>query len=223
MFYISQFLEKFKRNMVKRILDILISFLILGILAPLFCIIAILIKLNDRGPVFFRGKRIGKDSKPFRMSKFRSMVVNADKIGGPSTAGDDLRLTNIGKTLRRYNLDELPQFINVLIGDMSIVGPRPEVKVYVDMFTDEERRILDVRPGITDWASIWNPDEGAILAGSKDPEKVYMEKIRPTKIKLQLEYVKNHSLMVDFKIMIRSFQVHLLEPIKEKISKRQEN
>jgi lipopolysaccharide/colanic/teichoic acid biosynthesis glycosyltransferase len=205
--------------MLKRILDIVISIVMISLISPLFLVIAILIKLNDTGPVFFRGKRIGKDGKPFRMFKFRSMVVNADKKGGPSTAWDDPRLTPIGVFLRKYNLDELPQFINVLTGDMSIVGPRPEVEMYVDMFTEEEKKILTVKPGITDLASIWNPDEGEILKGSEDPEKVYMEKIRPTKIKLQLNYVKNHSLLTDFKIMWKSFQVHLLEPIKKKISK----
>lgn len=202
--------------MLKRLIDIILSFCGIIISAPLFLIISTLIKWEDKGPVFYRGARIGKNGVCFKMFKFRTMVTNADKIGGPSTAGDDPRLTKIGKILRRYNLDELPQFINVLIGDMSIVGPRPEVKMYVDMFTNEERKILHVNPGITDWASIWNPDEGAILAGAKDPEKVYMEKIRPTKIKLQLKYVKNHSLMVDFKIMIKSFHVHLLEPIRKR-------
>ncbi len=205
--------------MFKRLFDIVISIVMLSLISPIFLVISILIKLNDGGPVFFRGTRIGKDGKPFKMFKFRSMVVNADKKGGPSTAWDDPRLTPIGIFLRKYNFDELPQFINVLIGNMSIVGPRPEVKMYVDMFKGEEKNILTVKPGITDWASIWNPDEGNILKGSQDPEKVYMEKIRPTKIKLQLEYVKNHSLMTDFKIMWKSFQVHLLEPIKEKIIK----
>ena len=203
--------------MWKRLVDIILSFCGIIVSAPLFLVIGILIKLEDKGPVFFRGERIGKDGKPFRMFKFRSMVINADKKGGPSTAGDDPRLTKIGKSLRRFNLDELPQFINVLIGDMSIVGPRPEVKMYVDMFTEEERRILDVKPGITDWASIWNPDEGAVLAGAKDPEKVYMEKIRPTKIKLQLKYVENNSFMIDFKIMLKSLQVHLFKPIRGKL------
>jgi len=205
--------------MLKRAIDIVISFIMLIILSPLFFTVILLIKLEDGGPVFYRGVRIGRYGKPFKMFKFRSMVVNADKIGGPSTAGDDPRITKIGKLLRRYNLDELPQFINVLSGDISIVGPRPEVKYYVDMFTNEERKILDVQPGITDWASIWNPDEGKILAGSEDPEKVYMEKIRPTKIKLQLEYVKDHSLRTDFKIMLKSLQVHLFEPIKRRLQR----
>ena len=150
--------------MLKRLVDITLSSVALIILSPLFFVVAILIKLDSHGPVFFRGTRIGKDGSPFRIYKFRTMVANAEKIGGPSTPADDPRLTKIGKILRRYNLDELPQFINVLNGEMSIVGPRPEVPQYVKIFTEEEREILTVRPGITDWASIWNPDEGAVLA-----------------------------------------------------------
>jgi lipopolysaccharide/colanic/teichoic acid biosynthesis glycosyltransferase len=150
--------------------------------------------------------RIGRFGKPFRIFKFRTMVVNAEKLGGPSTAGDDPRITEVGKFIRKYKFDELPQLMNVLKGEMSIVGPRPEVKMYVDMFTEEEKSILSVRPGITDWASIWNPDEGAILAGSPDPEKTYMEKIRPEKIRLQLKYVEEKSLWVDFKIIVRTLE-----------------
>ena len=129
------------------------------------------------------------------------MVTDAEKLGGPSTADDDPRITKVGRLLRKYKLDELPQLINVLKGEMSFVGPRPEVQHYVDMFTDEEKIILDVRPGITDWASLWNPDEGAILAGSSDPEKTYMEKIRPQKIKLQMKYVREQSFWSDLKII----------------------
>jgi lipopolysaccharide/colanic/teichoic acid biosynthesis glycosyltransferase len=129
------------------------------------------------------------------------MVVDAEKLGGASTAGDDARITPVGKFLRKYKFDELPQLINVLKGEMSIVGPRPEVKRYTDMFSEEERAILTVRPGITDWASIWNADEGAVLAGAADPEKAYLELIRPTKLKLQLKYVRERSFWVDLKII----------------------
>jgi len=187
--------------MIKRIFDISFSMIGLIILSPLLLIIAYLIKKEDGGPIFYRGVRIGQFGKPFRIFKFRTMVVNADKIGGPSTADDDPRITKIGKILRKYKIDELPQLVNVLKGEMSIVGPRPEVPFYVDMFTEEEKRILDVKPGITDWASLWDCDEGAILAGSSDPEKTYMEKIRPIKIKLQLRYVDNHSFFTDLKII----------------------
>ena len=188
-------------DIAKRIFDIIASGIGLIVLSPLMLIIAYLIKKEDGGPVFYRGVRVGKYGKPFRIYKFRTMVVDAEKIGGPSTADDDPRITRVGKILRKYKLDELPQLINVLKGEMSIVGPRPEVQFYVDMFTEEEKDILSVKPGITDWASLWNPDEGAILAGSPDPEKTYMEKIRPTKIRLQLKYVKERSFWVDLKII----------------------
>ena len=187
--------------MIKRVFDISFSLVGLIMLSPLFFLIAYLIKREDGGPVFYRGVRIGQFGKPFRIYKFRTMVVDAEKIGGPSTADDDPRITKIGKFIRKYKLDELPQLINVLKGEMSIVGPRPEVPFYVDMFTEEEKRILDVKPGITDWASLWNPDEGAILAGSSDPEKTYMGKIRPIKIKLQLKYVEERSFLTDLKII----------------------
>ena len=175
-------------------------------LSPALILIAILIKLGSPGPVFFRGVRGGRNGRPFKIFKYRTMVLNAEKIGGPSTSDDDSRITSIGKKLRKFKLDELPQLINVVIGEMSIVGPRPEVLHYVNMFTEEEKAILSVRPGITDWASLWNPDEGAILAGSPDPEKTYMEKIRPNKLKLQLKYVRERSFWVDMKIILETIQ-----------------
>ena len=161
--------------------------------------------MEDGGPVFYRGLRVGLRGKKFRMFKFRTMVLNADKIGGPSTADDDPRITKTGKFLRKCKLDEIPQLINVFTGEMSFVGPRPEVIFYVDMFTEEEKKILSVRPGITDWASLWDCDEGAILAGSPDPEKAYMEKIRPEKLRLQLKYVNNHSFGMDLVILFKTF------------------
>lgn len=187
---------------MKRLFDISTS--IFGLLAfsPLLIIIAYFIKKGDHGPVFFRGERVGKNGKMFRIYKFRTMVVNADKIGGSSTADDDPRLTNIGKRIRKYKIDELPQLINVLKGEMSFVGPRPEVKHYVKMYTEEEKAILSVRPGITDWASLWNSNEGALLAGQADPERTYLEQIRPEKIRLQLKYVRERSLRTDFKIIM---------------------
>ena len=172
---------------------------------PLMVIIAILIKITSPGPVFYRGTRIGKGGKPFRMFKFRTMVVNADKIGGPSTPIDDPRLTKIGKFLKRFQLDELPQLINVLKGEMSLVGPRPEVPFYVNMMTKEEKKIiLSVRPGMTDLASLWNFHEGEILKGSKDPEKTYQEKIRPKKLELQKKYVQTRSFWLDLKIILKT-------------------
>jgi lipopolysaccharide/colanic/teichoic acid biosynthesis glycosyltransferase len=186
---------------MKRLFDIVSSFIGLVVISPVFLLIVFIIKKEDHGPVFYKGTRVGYNGKIFKMLKFRTMVVNADKIGGPSTADDDPRLTKIGLKLRKFKLDELPQLINVLIGDMSIVGPRPEVPFYVDMFTEEEKKILSVRPGITDFASLWDCDEGAILAGSADPEKTYMEEIRPTKIKLQLKYVQEQSFITDIKLI----------------------
>ncbi len=191
---------------MKRLFDIVFSLLGLIILSPFILVLAILIKEEDGGSVFYRGVRVGRHGKPFRIFKFRTMVVNAENIGGPSTADDDPRITGIGRFLRKYKLDELPQLINVLKGEMSLVGPRPEVPHYVNMLTKEERAILSVRPGITDWASICNSDEGAVLAGSPDPEKAYMEKIRPEKIRLQLKYVRERSFFVDLKIIFKTLR-----------------
>jgi lipopolysaccharide/colanic/teichoic acid biosynthesis glycosyltransferase len=197
--------------MLKRLFDTSFSLIGFLVLLPVFLSIAFLIKKEDNGPVFYRGVRVGRHEKPFKIFKFRTMVVNADKMGGPSTADDDPRITKIGKFIRKYKLDELPQLINVLKGEMSIVGPRPEVKHYVDMFTEEEKAILSVRPGITDWASLWNPDEGAFLAGSPDPEETYMKEIRPEKIRLQLKYVKERAFLVDMKIVFMTLKTILLK------------
>jgi lipopolysaccharide/colanic/teichoic acid biosynthesis glycosyltransferase len=187
--------------MGKRLFDILAAASGLILLSPFLVWIAWRIRQEGDDTVFYRGVRVGLHGRPFRIFKFRTMVINADKIGGPSTSDDDPRITWFGGWLRKYKLDELPQLINVIKGDMSIVGPRPEVKQYTDLFTDEEKIILSVRPGITDWASIWNSDEGAALAGTKDPEKAYMELIRPKKLKLQMKYVRELSLWIDVKII----------------------
>lgn len=194
---------------MKRLMDIFFSGLGLTLISPFLTIIALWIKFDSPGPVFYRGVRAGRFGKPFRIFKFRSMVANADKIGGPSSPSDDPRITTSGRFIRRYKLDELPQLINVLTGDMSLVGPRPEVLQYVEMFTPEEKAILSVRPGITDWASIANSDEGAILAGSADPERIYLEEIRPGKIRLQLQYVRSHSLATDLQILMETFKTVL--------------
>lgn len=191
--------------MIKRLFDIIFSFFGLILISPLLLIVAILIKLSSPGPVFYRGQRIGKYGKPFRIFKFRTMVPEAEKLGGSSTAADDPRLTKIGKFLKKYQIDELPQLINVIKGEMSLVGPRPEVKMYVDMLSEEERKkILSLRPGMTDFASLWNFHEGELLKGSLDPEKKYLEEIRPRKIHLQLEYVKEHSFWLDVKLIVKT-------------------
>jgi lipopolysaccharide/colanic/teichoic acid biosynthesis glycosyltransferase len=187
--------------MLKRLFDLMTSIIGLTILGPLLLFLSFRIRKEDGGPVFYRGARIGLNGKIFYIYKFRSMVINAEKLGGSSTSEADPRITEVGALLRRYKLDELPQLINVLIGDMSLVGPRPEVKHYTDMYTEEERSILTVRPGITDWASIWNADEGAVLANAEDPDKAYEELIRPNKLKLQLKYVREKDFWVDLKII----------------------
>lgn len=190
--------------MLKKVFDFFVSFASLLVLSPILIIISVLIKLDSRGPVFYRGVRAGIKGQPFKIYKFRTMVIDAEKKGGPSTADDDARITRIGKILRKVKLDELPQLLNILEGDMSFVGPRPEVYFYVNMYNEEEKNILSVKPGITDRASIWNSDEGSILKGSTDPEKTYMEKIRPTKLKLQLEYVKSNSFWSDMGIIFKT-------------------
>ena len=193
--------------MVKRVLDTILVLAGLIVTAPLFLFIALAIKLDSPGPIFYSGSRIGKDGKPFPMHKFRSMVSDADAVGGASTAGDDPRLTRVGKLLKKFQFDELPQFLNILKGEMSLVGPRPEVPFYVNMMTEEEKRvILSVRPGMTDWASLWNFHEGEILRGSPDPEKTYQEKIRPEKIRLQMKYVKERNFLIDLKIILQTIR-----------------
>jgi len=199
---------------MKRLFDVVFSLLGLIAASPVLAYVAVRIKREDGGPVFYRGARVGREGVMFKMFKFRTMVVNADKIGGPSTADDDPRLTRTGKLVRRAKLDELPQLFNVLRGEMSFVGPRPEVKQYVDLFTEEERAILTVRPGITDWASLWNSDEGAVLAGSPDPEKTYLEKIRPEKVRLQLKYVREHAFLSDLRIIALTLMTIFLRPSK---------
>ena len=188
--------------MLKRLFDIIFSLMGLVIFLPLIVILAILIKKEDRGPVLYRGVRVGKHGNLFRMLKFRTMVMNAEKLGGPSTSDDDPRITKTGNLLRKYKLDELPQLINVLKGEMSFVGPRPEVPMEVKTYNDEEKRIVTVKPGITDYASLTFHNEGEILKGSKDPHQAYREKIRPEKLRLALKYVDNHSFSMDMKIIV---------------------
>ena len=190
----------------KRIFDLLISLVVLVFLLPVLVLIAAVIRFDSRGSAFYRGGRIGKEGKPFMMLKFRTMVINADKMGPASTADDDHRITRVGRLLRKYKFDELPQLLNVLKGEMSFVGPRPEVQRFVDMYTEEEKAILSVQPGITDWASLWNVDEGALLAGSVDPDRDYVEKIRPEKIRLQLKYVRERSFGTDIKIIFQTIK-----------------
>lgn len=189
---------------MKRPFDVVFAAAALAGLAPVLLIVALIIKFSSPGPVLYRGVRVGLRGRRFRILKFRTMVANADRIGGSSTAEDDPRITRIGTFLRRYKLDELPQFLNVLAGDMSVVGPRPQVAWAVDLYTPEQRRLLEVRPGITDEASIKFRDEGEILRGAVDPDRAYLELIAPEKMRMGIEYVNNHSFLSDLKIIVKT-------------------
>ncbi len=203
--------------MIKRLFDFLVSFLAILFLAPLFCIIAVLIKFDSRGPIFFRQMRVGQYGKPFMILKFRTMTISSNQNGPTSTSNDDSRITRIGKYLRQYHLDELPQLVNILKGEMSIVGPRPQVPWAIELYNIEEKVILNVRPGLTDWATIWVGDEGERLRGSLDPDKDYLQKIWPEKRKRQLEYVRNHSLLVDLSIIFITFYTFLFRRLFKNI------
>jgi len=186
---------------LKRSFDFLGAAFGLFLFSPLLVAIALMINLNS-GPVFYRGVRIGLHGRPFRIFKFRTMVVNAEQLGASSTGDDDPRITRFGRFLRRHKLDELPQLLNVLTGDMSIVGPRPQVQWAVDLYKDDEHALLSVRPGITDYASLVFRDEGAILHGSADPDQDYLETIHPEKVRLGLLYLQTQSMWTDLKIIL---------------------
>jgi lipopolysaccharide/colanic/teichoic acid biosynthesis glycosyltransferase len=190
---------------MKRLFDILFSSIGLIALAPLFLIVAILIKLDSLGPVFYRQKRIGRNFKPFYIYKFRTMIQDAEKKGLQITAAGDERITKIGRWLRKTKIDELPQLINVLKGEMSFVGPRPEVEKYVKIYRKDYSEILKFRPGITDIASITYRDEESVLKDSDDPEEYYKNILLPQKINFAKEYIKNHSLFFDVKLIFLTF------------------
>lgn len=192
---------------MKRIFDIVASGCGLIVLSPLFLIFAIWIKLDSKGPVFYRQVRVGRNNRDFRIFKFRSMKEGADQGSLVTIGGHDSRITRSGYILRRFKLDELPQLINVFTGDMSLVGPRPEVRHYVDYWTPEQMRVLDVRPGITDPASIKFRNENDLLDKAENPEEYYINVIMQEKIRLYLEYVDNHSLWYDIKIIFRTIRV----------------
>ena len=187
--------------MLKRIFDIILSLFGLIILLPFMLIIAIFIKLDSKGPVFFKQLRVTKNGREFKILKYRTMRVGSDKYS-QITVGKDERITKIGSFLRKYKLDEIPQLINVLIGDMSLVGPRPEVPKYVVLYTDEQKEILKVRAGITDYASIEFSNENDLLASEEDPEKAYIKKVMPKKIELNKKYISEISMLTDIKIIL---------------------
>lgn len=190
---------------MKRIFDIILSGCGLIVLSPLFFILAIWIKLDSKGPVFYKQIRVGKNNKNFKLYKFRSMRIGADKAGLITIGGHDPRVTHSGYFIRKYKLDEFPQLINVLIGDMSLVGPRPEVRKYVEMYTEDQMHVLDVRPGITDLASIRYRNENELLEKAENPDQYYIDVIMQDKLKINLDYVKNHSFMYDIKLIFGTF------------------
>ena len=196
---------------MKRLFDIVASGFGLIVLSPLFLILAIWIKLDSKGPVFYRQVRVGYKNKDSRIFKFRSMRVGADKGSLVTIGGHDPRVTRSGYFIRKFKFDELPQLINVFLGEMSLVGPRPEVRHYVDYWTPEQMHVLDVRPGITDPASIKFRNENELMEKAEDPEKYYIEVIMQEKIKLYLEYVENHSFFYDLGLIFKTFWVIVSE------------
>lgn len=189
-----------------RFFDLIFSIMGLVILSPLFIVLYLIIRIESKGGGFYSQERIGKNGKPFKLYKFRSMRIGSDKKGLITIGEKDNRITKTGFILRKYKLDELPQLWNVFIGDMSLVGPRPEVKKYTDLYTEEQKQVLHVRPGITDWASIKYVDENKILGESKTPDEAYVNLIMPNKIKLNMVYIQNQTLGEYFKIIFTTFK-----------------
>ena len=187
---------------LKRLMDIVLSGAALAVLWPVLLIVALAIRIDDPGPVFYRQVRVGRGGKEFRIFKFRTMVVDADKKGLSITVGRDSRITRVGAFLRKTKLDELAQLLNVFLGDMSFVGPRPEVPRYVEMYTPYQRQVLLVRPGITDYASIAYRNENDLLAGAEDPERMYIDVIMPDKIELNMKYLREISPLADIRLIL---------------------
>ena len=192
--------------MLKRIFDIFFSFLGLIVLFIPFLFIAFLISIDSKGGVFYKQTRVGKDGIDFKLFKFRSMRTDADKSGLLTVGGTDSRITRIGYTVRKYKIDELPQLINVLMGEMSLVGPRPEVRRYVDMYTPGQRQVLSLKPGITDYASIEYSNENELLGNTENPEDVYINEIMPAKLNLNLKYIAEQGILTDLKIIVNTIK-----------------
>ena len=202
---IEALLEKRRPQLAaKRAMDIVVSAAALCVLWPVLALIALAIVVDDPGPVFYRQVRVGRGGRPFRIFKFRTMVVDADRKGLSITVGRDSRITRVGALLRKTKLDELAQLINVLCGQMSFVGPRPEVPRYVELYTPYQRQVLLVRPGITDYASIAYRNENDLLAGADDPERMYIETIMPDKIELNMKYLREISPLTDVRLILRT-------------------
>lgn len=191
---------------MKRLFDIFFSFFGLLFISPILISVALIIIVTSKGRVFYRQVRVGKDNKDFRIFKFRTMHINADKLGLLTVGGRDPRVTKVGYYLRKYKIDELPQLINVLLGDMSFVGPRPEVRKYVDLYTKEQQKVLSVRPGITDLASIEFRNENEILSKQDNPNEYYINTIMPYKLNINLEYLKERSLLKDIGVILKTFR-----------------
>src|SRR5882724_6515035 len=189
---------------MKRVFDILMATIGLILLSPLFLLVALLIKLDSAGPIFFRQERIGKRFRPFFIYKFRTMVENAAQIGTEITYGNDPRITRIGRLLRKTKIDELPKIINVLKGEMSLVGPRPEIRQYVELFRKDYEEILKIRPGITDLASVKYRDEAAVLEQSENPEEEYLRRVLPDKINLSKEYIRRSSFFFELTLILKA-------------------
>jgi lipopolysaccharide/colanic/teichoic acid biosynthesis glycosyltransferase len=207
LFRVSDFvLRIYRAGLMKRIFDIVLAALGLLVLSPLLLLVAVLIKLDSQGPVLFKQERIGKSFRPFFIYKFRTMVEDAPKLGGPITYGNDFRITRAGRILRKAKLDELPQLLNVLKGEMSFVGPRPEVPRYVEMFREDYHDILKIRPGITDLASIKYRAEAALLAHCQNPEEEYVVHVLPDKIRLAKEYRRRSSFFFDLTVIFKTLR-----------------
>lgn len=189
---------------MKRIFDLVFSIAGLILLSPVFLIISLLIKIDSKGPVFYRQLRVGKNNSDFRLLKFRTMKTDSDKNGLLTVGGRDARITGAGYYLRKFKIDELPQLLNVAAGEMSFVGPRPEVRRYVDLYDDEQRKVLNVLPGITDVASIKYRNENELLEKSEDPESYYIDNIMPDKLKLNLDYIEQRSFTNDLKVIFKT-------------------
>lgn len=189
---------------MKRIFDIISSLIVLLIGLPFFLLLALAIVIDSRGGIFYRQIRVGRNEKEFYLYKFRSMVSNADKKGQLTVGASDSRITRVGKFIRKFKLDEFPQLINVIKGEMSIVGPRPEVPKYVKMYNNEQRKVLSVRPGLTDYASLEYINENDILGKAENPEQLYIQEIMPAKLELNLRYIAEKSLLTDLKIIFRT-------------------